>query len=110
MDYLGDRGIREHISSEVAARFVTSPEICQPNCSCPNQRWQENEFILKYKGLRPFPGGEHHSFPIFGGSCGLMGSSFPFPFLPSPSIVSFFPPRLELKTGPARGNAPFPMQ
>ena len=49
MDYLGDRGIREHISSEVAARFVTSPEICQPDCSRPNQRWQENEFILKYK-------------------------------------------------------------
>lgn len=47
--HLGDRGIREHISSEIEARFVTHPEIHQLNCSCLNQRWQENEFILKYK-------------------------------------------------------------
>ena len=68
MDRLGDKGIREHISGEGAATQVTSPEIHRLNFSCPNQRWQENEFFLNYKdrGQGPFLKEKQYCSLVFG--------------------------------------------
>lgn len=107
MGHLGDRGIREHISSEVAARFATNSEIHQPNCSCPNQRRQENKLIVKCtdKGQNFLE--EKALFYL--GAC---ESPWLVPSLPLSALTlrSLFPSRLVLKMGTARGNAALRVQ